>query len=199
MGDWLAIVSLVVSVIATVFSIYATHRANVIHCHPQQEALYSDIINLLNRNMGYSSSLEKVIRIATYSGYYKDTSADEIKMKVRRYFGKKVYNQLCNILELCDRANAADSSMYELLSIYEHTQPDEYAKIREAIMTENNEHATDQELKEATDFLDNVGLCGELEQYDYREIENTISVLSNQIDEKVKVLKKLLAKKLTKR
>lgn len=89
--------------------------------------------------------------------------------------------------------------MYELLSIYEHTQPDEYAKIREAIMTENNEHATDQELKEATDFLDNVGLCGELEQYDYREIENTISVLSNQIDEKVKVLKKLLAKKLTKR
>ena len=204
--DWTDILPIALSVVSMLLSGYSIFRTNVLSRYPEQEPLYSDIMILLKQNMNYNSTIDKIFGIDSYTGSTKKLSPNEITCKVRRYFGRKEYKLLCDILELCNRANIADSTMYTLFSTIESGDPDKYQEICNAIIAENDDELTEQEYNKAAAYLNKIKIYIKEEydgvewvKYDYREIEKTISMLSKQIDEKVKVLKKSLEKKLMRR
>ena len=72
---------------------------------------------------------------------------------------------LCDILELCNRANIADSTMYTLFSTIESGDPDKYQEICNAIIAENDDELTEQEYNKAAAYLNKIKIYIK-EEYD---------------------------------
>lgn len=149
----------------------------------QQKLIYEEIQQLLEYECNYFSSEQKLMRCYQPVNSLSPNEVDEIKRKVRKYFGEKQYIKLCEILELCDQAQIRD---YNIGKIFESIKDSEvYSELRRVLM-EIGSHADMSIPENIQQFLRTISFTqyesnGCIKTYDYIEESEKLSVIDKQI------------------
>lgn len=164
-----------------------------------QEPLYKDLQRLLNYKCDYFSSEQKVIDCYVGVTRVNEDEENEIKRKVSRYFGTDEYNQLCTILDLCEKANHINSDLGTLFTLIEKTDPQQYSKLSDVLRSEYVYDLTEQEHENNQKFLSTIAApyCKFADEepgksYDYLKLSAELQSLNNKIKEKRKAFDKRL-------
>ena len=145
LDNWNDILSLLLSIAGLLVAIYANHRVNCIRRQDMQEPLYKDLQKLLNYKCDYFSSEQKVIDCYVDTPRVNKNEEDEIKRKVSRYFGTDEYNQLCSILDLCEKASYINFDLGILFGLIEESDPQQYSELSKVLRSECEYNITEQE------------------------------------------------------
>lgn len=205
MQNWANILSSASSVCAIIVSICANCRVKAIHRQDKQEPLCSDIKRLLDYKCDYHSAEQKIIDCYKEVPCVSKEEEKEIKQKVHRYFGKKEYKELCEILNLCSEARNIDSDMFTLFDLIKSGEQQKFDKLRETLLKQDCE-ISEQEKKEEYIFLKTISVsnykitenCTE-KSYDYLELSENLEKLNKDIQNKRENFERDLDKVLVKK
>ena len=137
-----------------------------------------------------------------------NVSLDDEKAIVRRvyrFFGRREYRMLCDILRLCDVAKRLDMDIGTLFGMIKEAEPERYAKLCSVLADQCND-LSEQKEKENAEYLSTIsvrpynnskGKPGKT--YDYSELSGKRDELNLEIMKKRKALEKCLDKALKKR
>lgn len=194
--------SLLASVGSLFVAIYSILRTNTIRRQDMQEPLYENIHRLLKDRCSYFSAELKVIDCDVPVPNVTLEKEKRIVRQVRRFFGVKEYKQLRQILKLCRQANSINHDMSILFDTIEQTNPQQYVKLRDALIMEQR-NITESEYEKIQAFLASIKIpflqfaADEPgKSYDYLDLQSKLLKLNEQINEKKKILEENLQDKM---
>lgn len=147
----------------------------------QQKLIYKDVQNLLEYECNYFSSEQKIMKCYQYINPLSPDKVDEIKRKVRKYFGEKQYIKLCEILELCGQAKMID---YDIGIIFESIRYSEvYPELRKVLIESHTNMSIPESIQH---FLGTISFTqyasnGCIKTYDYIEESKKLNAMDKQI------------------
>lgn len=202
--NWYDTISLIIAICALVVSIYANHKVEEIHRQDKQEPLYADVDRLLNYKCDFYSAELKAMCCYTAAQSVSLKDEGRIKREVCRYFGKSEYNQLCSILDLCNKAKSIDSDIGLLFDLIKERDSEQYDRLIEILRQECM--ISDFNRNDVTAFLSTVSIPfykdlseSEGKAYDYLELRNSLDSINikitNQREKLNESMEKILKKK----
>lgn len=204
-NNWQDIISITISIIAIVVSVIAKHRTSVIEKQNKEEPLYADIQKLIKYKCDYFSSEMKIIGAYSPCDTVSSDEMEVIKRKVKRVFGRKKYNDLCDILSLCVKAQNINADLSTLFNLINELEPEDYIKLSNNLQIFESD-IPDSAKSDAKSFLATISIPYYQftdeepgKSYDFFELYNQISLLDAQINKKKKEFDKSLKKAMMKR
>lgn len=197
----LDIISIFIAGASLVVSVFGIIKSNRIHKQDMQEPLYSDVQRLLNFQCDYFSAENEVLGYDIAVPRVGRDEENTIIRRFRRCFGTKKYEQLCEILDLCKRANSINSDIKRLFDRIREENFNEYLELQQALEMRQQDISQD-EYEKIQKFLATVYRLNESEPgkyYDYLDLDHGLRVLDKQIHEKKKILDQELQKIMKKR
>ncbi len=204
MNNWQDIVPIFLSTIALLLSFFAELHTRNFERQKEAEPLYTCIQKLLKSKCDYFSSEMKIIGSYSYSQAVTDLETEAIKRKTKRVFGKKRFNNLCDILTLCAKAQKLNFDMGILFDLIKESKPEDYMRLSENLQILESD-IPDSEKIEAKKFLSTISIPYyqfiEEEQgkaYDFFELYNQLMKIDIQINKSKKIFDETLQKAMMK-
>lgn len=205
-AEWDSIIPIIISLIALGVSIYANYRVGKTRRQEHQEPLYNNLRQLLEVRCNYFSGADIIKGCYSKSSKFSKDEEESIKRQTARYFGKNEYNQLCEILKLCQEAKKYDTNLRIAFNQIKLNNPRLYQQLEYAITSMAHGMPTDTEIKKYTDLLAAVEIENPLETnlnekkyWNYFECEEQRKKLDHEIKQRKEVLDVKLRKEMMKR
>ena len=203
--NWKDILSIFIAALSLGVAFYANYRVNAIRRQDMQEEVYKDMQKLLNYKCDYYSATKRLLENYTAVPALSQSEISSITRQIHRYFGRKVYRQFCNLMELCDKAKRIDFDINILFDLIKDGEPEIYHELKEVV--ENQEYNLYEKNDEYIQtFLGTVSIpmyrFSEEEPakaYDYLELNEKLDILNRQIINDKSKLEKSLEKEFMKK
>lgn len=203
--NWCDILSLIFSVTSIAFSIISYRRTNEMRNQSEQEPLCKDITKLIEARSNFYSSEEKIIGVMQYPTISGDEE-EQIKRRTKRFFGKCEYNLLCNLLKKAKNAKEIDADIGILFDLIQEANPDSYEKLRDALMSENENGLDDSVYEDNKTFFRTITIPyyevipnKQGKAYDYLKLSSKRETIRKEIAAIQANLEKQLQKAMLKR
>lgn len=190
-GNWDKCLTILCSAIAVIVSIYTNLKMEKTQKQDMQDAVFEDIKRLLECKCNYFVSESKIIECYQEVMSISIDDEDKIKRNVYRWFGKKKYKQLQEILDLCQMARNIDGDIGEIFNALESDNPEKYSELQN-ILIKQEEYTYEQLPEENKKFLADLPHVGK--ENNYPEKSQELNNLDKQIRKKIDLLKNSLEK-----
>ena len=180
----------VIPIVISILAFVKSNKVETIQKQEKQERVHTDLNRLLEARSNFFSTENEIIGCSLDVPKVSREEEDKIKREVFRYFGKKEYTQLCEILSLCEETTEINESLRILFETIRSQE--EYEKIKEALQSKASDKLSDED----QELLDTLCITkysddGKIVTYDYKELDEQLLVTSVKIRNKQEALKRI--------